>query len=83
MPIDDNPHYWFPSGTVTESTATFHQELELVLWRSGGQSYPVHKEELGALLPRRMVSPKLGQKGQEGGKEDRQRGQPGEEGLKK
>lgn len=76
-----------PLLKFSENGDTFHQEFEVFLWRSGGEGLQMPKEELGGttkmffplLLPRRMVSPKLGRKGQEEGgrKEETERARQG------
>lgn len=63
-----HPIISFPSQTVTESRTTFHQELELILWRSGGKGFSTTGRETGGgghqnspdFSPRKMISPKLG-----------------------
>ena len=95
MPQDDKgggltlyvTQYWSPSQIFTENRDTFHQEFEVFLWRSTREGLRMPEEELGGtiklffplLLPRGMVSPKLGWKEQEGGgrREERERARQG------
>lgn len=95
MPQDDKgggltlyvTQYWSPPQIFTENGDTFHQEFEVFLWRSRREGLRMPEEELGGtiklffplILPRGMVSPKLGWKEQEGGgrKEERERSRQG------